>query len=134
VCNDKSNFCNTACLFFFVLRSSARSVGQAFEILLQQLFSGRRVGGFVGSENPAEPSFILKQFNSIAIYINCFALFRKYKKYLIGVTCWNVSDKKSWLDNFPVKDRKDYPLMFDKNLQPKKAYCGVKNKKNISET
>ncbi|HEU4904390.1 MAG TPA: hypothetical protein VFT06_16405 [Flavisolibacter sp.] len=29
------------------------------------------------------------------------------------------------MDNFPVKNRKDYPLLFDKDLKPKKAYWDV---------
>ncbi len=58
-------------------------------------------------------------------YRMCFGLFRKYKELITGVTFWNVSDRESWLDNFPVKNRKDYPLLFDKNLAPKKAYWEV---------
>jgi len=30
-----------------------------------------------------------------------------------------------WLDNFPVRGRKDYPLLFDAQLKPKKAYWEV---------
>ncbi len=58
-------------------------------------------------------------------YKMCFSTFRKYKGNISGVTFWNVSDRYSWLDNFPVKNRKDYPLLFDKNLQPKKVYWEV---------
>ncbi|MEO5685447.1 MAG: endo-1,4-beta-xylanase [Chitinophagaceae bacterium] len=59
------------------------------------------------------------------VYAMCFKLFRKYKKVLTSITFWNISDRSSWLDNFPVRGRKDYPLLFDKNLQPKKAFWGV---------
>jgi endo-1,4-beta-xylanase len=55
-------------------------------------------------------------------YAMVFKVFRKYKKVITGVTFWNISDKSSWLDDFPVKGRKNYPLLFDQNLQPKKAY------------
>ncbi|SDF78593.1 endo-1,4-beta-xylanase [Chitinophaga filiformis] len=58
-------------------------------------------------------------------YRRCFTIFRKYKNSLTGVTFWNLSDKHSWLDNFPVQGRKDYPLLFDRNLQPKKAFKEV---------
>jgi endo-1,4-beta-xylanase len=60
-------------------------------------------------------------------YKMCFELFRKYKNVITGVTFWNISDKHSWLDNFPVQNRKDYPLLFDKDLKPKKAYWEVVN-------
>jgi endo-1,4-beta-xylanase len=58
-------------------------------------------------------------------YKMIFRVFRENKNVITGVTFWNVSDKKSWLDNFPVKNRKNYPLLFDQNLQPKKAYWEV---------
>jgi endo-1,4-beta-xylanase len=54
-----------------------------------------------------------------------FKVFRENKKVLTGITFWNISDKRSWLDNFPVRGRKNYPLLFDENLQPKKAYWEV---------
>lgn len=56
-----------------------------------------------------------------------FELFRKYRSQITGVTFWNISDRGSWLDNFPVRGRKDYPLLFDKNLKPKSAYEAVVN-------
>lgn len=54
-----------------------------------------------------------------------FELFRKYSKHITSVTFWNISDRNSWLDNFPVRGRKDYPLLFDQSLQPKKAFWEV---------
>ncbi|CAG5001145.1 Endo-1,4-beta-xylanase B [Dyadobacter sp. CECT 9275] len=62
-----------------------------------------------------------------AQYKMLFDVFRKYKGVVTGVTFWNVSDKSSWLDNFPVPGRKDYPLLFDENYKPKKAFEGVVN-------
>ena len=58
-------------------------------------------------------------------YKMVFKVFREYKDKITGVTFWNVSDKSSWLDNFPVRGRKNYPLLFDQNFQPKKAYWEV---------
>ncbi|WP_373514609.1 endo-1,4-beta-xylanase [Persicitalea sp.] len=60
-----------------------------------------------------------------AQYKMLFDTFRKHKGTLTGVTFWNVSDKSSWLDNFPVPGRKDYPLLFDQNYQPKEAFWQV---------
>jgi endo-1,4-beta-xylanase len=59
------------------------------------------------------------------VYRTCFELFRKYKNNISGITFWNISDRASWLDNFPVRGRKDYPLLFDKDLKPKKVYEDV---------
>jgi len=60
-----------------------------------------------------------------AQYKNCFEAFRKYGKEISAVTFWNISDRSSWLDNFPVRGRKNYPLLFDKDLKPKKAFYAV---------
>ncbi|HYC27769.1 MAG TPA: endo-1,4-beta-xylanase, partial [Chitinophagaceae bacterium] len=68
-----------------------------------------------------------KEQKQLEVYRMCFNLFRKYKNALSSVTFWNISDRHSWLDDFPVLGRKDYPLLFDKNLQPKKAYWEVMN-------
>jgi len=66
-----------------------------------------------------------KENKQIQEYKMCFELFRKYRKVISGVTFWNVSDRHTWLDNFPVRGRKDYPLLFDKDLKPKKVFWEV---------
>ncbi len=66
-----------------------------------------------------------KEQKQLEVYKMCFELFRKYRKVISGITFWNISDRYSWLDNFPIKNRKDYPLLFDQNLKPKKAYWEV---------
>jgi len=66
-----------------------------------------------------------KEAKQIEMYKMCFRVFRKYKQVLSGVTFWNISDRHSWLDDFPVRGRKDYPLLFDKELKPKKAFWEV---------
>ena len=58
-------------------------------------------------------------------YKKLFEVFRKFKASITGITFWNLSDSSSWLDNFPVRGRKDYPLLFDQNNQPKKAFFEV---------
>jgi len=66
-----------------------------------------------------------RENKQMEVYKMCFELFRKHKKSISAVTFWNISDRRSWLDNFPVRGRKDYPLLFDKDLKPKKAYWSV---------
>ncbi|MGB8191531.1 MAG: endo-1,4-beta-xylanase [Chitinophagaceae bacterium] len=66
-----------------------------------------------------------KEQQQLEVYKMCFRLFRKYKHAITGVTFWNISDRDSWLDNFPVRGRKDYPLLFDKDLKPKKVFWEV---------
>ena len=66
-----------------------------------------------------------KEQKQLEVYKMCFELFRKYRQHISAVTFWNISDRSSWLDNFPVRNRKDYPLLFDKSLKPKKAFWEV---------
>ena len=48
-----------------------------------------------------------------------FNLFLKNSDNVIRVTMWGVSDGDSWKNNFPVRGRTDYPLLFDRDHQPK---------------
>jgi endo-1,4-beta-xylanase len=58
-------------------------------------------------------------------YKRVFEIFRANKQVITGVTFWNLSDAHTWLDNFPVRGRKNYPLLFDEALKPKEAYRSV---------
>ncbi len=52
-------------------------------------------------------------------YNEFFDLFLKHQDKIARVTLWGVSDRQSWKNNFPVPGRTDYPLLFDRNNQPK---------------
>jgi endo-1,4-beta-xylanase len=54
-------------------------------------------------------------------YADFFSLFLKYKENISRVTLWGVNDKQSWKNNFPIRGRTDYALIFDRNNQPKPA-------------
>lgn len=43
------------------------------------------------------------------------------EKYKYGITVWGVGDGDSWIRDY--YDRDDYPLLFDENYQPKRAFC-----------
>ena len=58
----------------------------------------------------------------LAQYKMIFEVLRKYKKNITGVTFWNLSDRYTWLD---ARGRKNYPLLFDTELKPKKAFYEV---------
>jgi endo-1,4-beta-xylanase len=44
---------------------------------------------------------------------------------LTGVTFWGLADDHTWLDDFPVWGRKDWPLLFDAQARPKQAFWAV---------
>ncbi|TDW52820.1 endo-1,4-beta-xylanase [Flavobacterium sp. 270] len=58
-------------------------------------------------------------------YASIFKLFLKHKDKISRVTFWGVHDGQSWLNDWPIKGRTNYPLLFDKNLKHKKAYDSV---------
>ena len=51
------------------------------------------------------------------------ALVRHPAVTLIGF--WGTHDGRSWLNDFPVKHRTNYPLLFDRDYQPKPAFDAV---------
>ncbi len=52
-------------------------------------------------------------------YLDLFKLFLKHEDKITRVTTWGVSDRHSWKNNWPVRGRTDYPLLFDRDYQPK---------------
>lgn len=104
------------------------SLGLAVQIteLDISVYSGKQ-GGQIGQtrRDTTAPAFTDEmEQQQLEKYKMAFEVFRKYKKNITGVTFWNVSDRHSWLDN---RGRKNFPLLFDKDLKPKKAYWEVVN-------
>ncbi len=61
-----------------------------------------------------------------------FELFLKHSDIVSRVTVWGVSDGDSWKNDFPMKGRHDYPLLFDRNYEMKpfmKELCGLEDEK-----
>jgi len=58
-------------------------------------------------------------------YAEIFGVFLKYRDVLTRVTFWGVTDRFSWLNNFPAQGRTNYPLLFDREGKPKPAYDAV---------
>ncbi len=58
-------------------------------------------------------------------YADIFAVFLKYAGTIERVTFWGVTDRDSWLNNWPVRGRTNYPLLFDREGQPKPAFDAV---------
>ncbi|WP_234445880.1 endo-1,4-beta-xylanase [Carboxylicivirga marina] len=52
-------------------------------------------------------------------YIDLFKLFTKHSKYISRVTFWGVNDTESWKNDWPIKGRTDYPLLFDRAYKEK---------------
>ncbi len=55
-------------------------------------------------------------------YHNIFSVFREYKELVTSVTFWGISDRYTWKDNFPVRGRKDWPMLFDMKGEKKSSF------------
>ncbi|WP_055105671.1 endo-1,4-beta-xylanase [Paenibacillus ihumii] len=58
-------------------------------------------------------------------YEQMFRLLKEYKDVISAVTFWGAADDYTWLDDFPVRGRKNWPFLFDGQHQPKPAYYRV---------
>lgn len=73
------------------------------------------------------PDSVQQLFNQK--YINLFKVFLKHKDVIDRVTFWGVTDRQSWKNNWPIPGRTDYPLLFDRNFQPKLVVDSILNLK-----
>jgi endo-1,4-beta-xylanase len=90
------------------------------------VYAGRQGGQLINGERQQIKATFTPEMEQQQLekYKMVFEVFRKYRKNITGVTFWNVSDRYTWLDG---RGRKNYPLLFDTELKPKKAYWEVVN-------
>ncbi|MFK7906356.1 MAG: endo-1,4-beta-xylanase [Chitinophagales bacterium] len=62
-------------------------------------------------------------------YEDIFKLFLKHEDKISRVTFWGVNDGQSWLNGWPIEERTNYPLFFDRKFKRKMAYGRVMNLK-----
>jgi len=58
-------------------------------------------------------------------YADLFKVYLKHSRSIDRVTFWCVTDGDSWLNNWPVRGRTSYPLLFDRSGKPKPAFQSV---------
>jgi endo-1,4-beta-xylanase len=58
-------------------------------------------------------------------YADIFALVLKHPGEVSRVTFWGVTDAGSWLNDFPIPGRVNYPLLWDRRGKPKPAFDAV---------
>jgi endo-1,4-beta-xylanase len=58
-------------------------------------------------------------------YVELFRIFLAHSDEIARVTFWGVHDAQSWKNNWPMRGRTDYPLLFDRNNAPKPALGDV---------
>ena len=60
-------------------------------------------------------------------YREAFEMFLRNREHIDRVTLWGVEDTDSWFNNFPIRGRTDYPLLFDRQGKPKPAFFAVRD-------
>lgn len=60
-------------------------------------------------------------------YVELFKLYMKHQDKIDRITLWGTHDGESWKNNFPVTGRTNYPMLFDRDMQPKPAYFALKD-------
>ncbi|MEH7272796.1 endo-1,4-beta-xylanase [Neobacillus vireti] len=58
-------------------------------------------------------------------YHQVFHILRDYRDSITSITFWGAADDYTWLNDFPVKGRKNWPFLFDENHQPKESFWKV---------
>ena len=58
-------------------------------------------------------------------YEDIFKIFLKHEDKISRITFWGVTDGNTWLNNWPIKGRTNYPLLFDRQYRHKMAYDSV---------
>jgi len=58
-------------------------------------------------------------------YADLFEIYIDHQDAISRVTFWGVTDGDSWKNNWPVRGRTNYPLLFNRQGQPKPAYDSV---------
>ncbi|MDR9856342.1 endo-1,4-beta-xylanase [Paenibacillus sp. VCA1] len=69
-----------------------------------------------------EPGMLERQAE---VYEAVFRLLKEYRGTVSSVTFWGAADDYTWLDDFPVRGRKNWPFLFDERHLPKPAYYRV---------
>ncbi len=60
-------------------------------------------------------------------YEEIYSIFYKRRDKIARVTLWGVHDGMNWKNDYPVPNRTNYPLLWDRNRKPKPALNAVLN-------
>lgn len=58
-------------------------------------------------------------------FADLFTIYLKHRDVIDRITFWGVTDSDSWLNNWPVRGRTNYALLFNREGEPKPAFDAV---------
>jgi endo-1,4-beta-xylanase len=74
------------------------------------------------------PASVEREFDQR--YSDLLQIFLTHSDKISRVTLWGVHDAQSWKNNWPMRGRTDYPLLFDRNNRPKPVIAELVSLKN----
>ena len=60
-------------------------------------------------------------------YAELFKIFYKKRDKIDRVTFWGLYDGMSWKNDYPIANRTNYPLLYDRDKKPKPALKAILN-------
>ncbi|RDB02627.1 endo-1,4-beta-xylanase [Runella aurantiaca] len=58
-------------------------------------------------------------------YAQLFEIFYRKRDKIDRVTMWGIHDGMSWKNDYPIPNRTNYPMLWDRNKQPKPAFDAI---------
>ena len=60
-------------------------------------------------------------------YLDFFKIYFRHRENISRINLWGISDKNSWLNDWPIQGRTNYPLLFDRDYLPKSIVGDIIN-------
>ncbi|HEY2376385.1 MAG TPA: endo-1,4-beta-xylanase [Gemmatimonadaceae bacterium] len=93
--------------------------GQRTEAIEQQLMRTGAPDPYRGGLPDSVESALARRYGELV------RVYLAHRNVITRLTFWGVDDGDSWLNNFPVRGRVNYPLLFDRRGLPKPAFDTV---------
>lgn len=58
-------------------------------------------------------------------YMDFFRLYHKHRDIITRINLWGISDANSWLNDWPMRGRTNYPLLFDRQYREKPVVSDI---------
>jgi len=87
--------------------------------LLHKQFQEPEFEAFLDPYKENLPTSVAKQLD--ARWTALFSLFKRKSDAIDRVTFWGVDDSTSWKNDYPVTNRTNYPLLWNRDFSPKGA-------------
>jgi endo-1,4-beta-xylanase len=60
-------------------------------------------------------------------WLALFDIYKRHAQQITRVNLWGIGDHNSWLNNWPIKGRTNYPLLFDREYKEKPVIKKIMN-------